>query len=624
MSDQNPLSDIDQAAITLVTQEKQEWEDAVCFVTDRIAFRMREMIKTLRRNYWGIFEQPRDPQTGRERTWVPLTESVVDGTVKNIDVDTKDVNFRAKNAQAIGVTSVIRNIVRDYLDRMQFGEYLDELERAGSIDGTCVWKTFEEKGHDGKPTLKLVPVDLLNFYIDPTARSIQDTPAVIERALMTPDEVEAMTGWKDTKNVKGTLGLSSNDPNTISTPNGQTRLVEIFERWGKMPKYLMTGEEKDKLEYIDGHIVVSNVGRGPRVHLIEKMKGEWKPYEEWRFTTVPGRWYGRGQAERVMMLQIWMNTIVNIRIARSYVSQLGIFKIRKGSGVTPQMFSRLASNGALVLENTNDVEQMVVQEASQASYNDEENIKGWAERVTSVFESVTGESMPSSTPATNAVLSSRAGQSQFTFVKEGLGMFLQRWLKRHAIPIMAKQVKSGDIVRITGEIEELREIDERLANHMLATKLKSLNAQGKRFDPTKVEAERRRILDKLAASGKDRFVKLAKAIDFTEHDVQVYVTNEEMDKATMISDLMEVFKALPAFQNSDIDPASVGRAIFDVMGLDTTQFRSRRKPVAEEQMAAAAGPQVAPQRMPARPAMAPPTDAAAMINAAPAREAMPI
>jgi hypothetical protein len=167
---------------------------------------------------------------------------------------------------------------------------------------------------------------------------------------------------------------------------------------------------------------------------------------------------------------------------------------------------------------------------------------------------------------------------------------------------------------------------------MLSKKLKEMNAAGKRFDTTKIESERRRILDKLAASGKDRFVKLAKEVDFTEHDVQVYITNEEMDKATMISNLMEMFKALPAFQNSDIDPASVGRAIFDVMGLDTIQFRARRKPVAEEQAAlAAAGGQMI-QKAPAGaqaspPGMtppAPPTDAAAMINASPARAAMPV
>ena len=86
------------AAIALVSQEYQAWKDSTAFVTSKIAFNVRTLIETLRKNYYGIFDEPNDPGTGQKKIWIPLTESVVDSIVKNIDLDSKDVNIRAKRA----------------------------------------------------------------------------------------------------------------------------------------------------------------------------------------------------------------------------------------------------------------------------------------------------------------------------------------------------------------------------------------------------------------------------------------------------------------------------------------------------------------------------------------------
>ena len=129
----------------------------------------------------------------------------------------------------------------------------------------------------------------------------------------------------------------------------------------------MTGNTQDT-EEIDLHIVVSGIEAGnSRVHLIETYDGL-KPYEECWYAKIPGRWHGKGVTEKLMMLQLWINTIVNIRINRSYVQQLGLFTIRRGSGVTPAMISRLGVNGAVVVNSQDDIKQMVMQEASMASF----------------------------------------------------------------------------------------------------------------------------------------------------------------------------------------------------------------------------------------------------------------
>jgi len=592
--------DISDKIITMVDREVSEWQDANVFVTDKIAFHMRNLIKKLRKNFWGIFDKPNDPSAGNKKIWIPLTESVVDTVVKNIDLDTKDINIRAKKADAIHLTSIVRQIVNNSLEEMEFGQLLDDLEQTVAIDGTAVWKTIEVVGSDGKKHAKVIPVDLLNFYIDPASENIQESD-IIERSLMTQEEFMSMDGWENKEDVVATTeahrtdrDLSNSAGNTKSTP-----LIEVYERWGKIPKDLLTGKESDKDKWVESHVVVSGIGNGGAVHLIEENKNTdligrpVKPYEECWYKRVKSRWYGRGVAEKVMWMQLWMNTTVNIRIARARVSQLGLFKVRANSGITQSMLSRLTVNGVVKVKDMGDIEQMIVQEASAASYRDEETAGSWAQRVTSAFESVTGEQLPASTPATNAVLASRGAQSEFVKVKEQVGFFLQRWMTRQILPIIARNIKRDDILRVTGDIRDLQETDKYLVNSLLAKEVQKMNTEGRIFDIDKVRKMQEKMLTKLKSQKDQRFFKLTDKPDFTQYDLKVFITNEEIDKSVLVQNLISVLQTVSAAPDSGLDPRMILEQIYDVMGLDVSQLRKEQSPPELQQLLAAAQGQTA-------------------------------
>lgn len=553
--------DIEQKAIELIRLEKGSWDTATTFVTDKVAFQMRNLIRQLRKNYWGIFDEPVDPTTGRKKIWVPLTESLVESVVKNIDLDTKDITFRAKRAEATGLTSLVRSVVKNELDIIGFGESLDELERILAIDGTAVWKTIEYYDEQReRRCLKIVPVDLLNFYIDPTAHSIQETEAVIERGVLSEDQVKSMDGWNNTDKIVGATNIDRTDGQYSQAYNstGDTRLVEVYERWGKMPKYLITGN-LDDINYIEGHIVVSGTKGSWICHLIEENKKEIKPYEEAWYTRVPSRWYGKGIAEKVMMMQLWINTITNIQINRSYVTQLGIFKIRQGSGITPQSISRLASNGAITVQTMNDIEQMVMQDASPASYRDQDSAMSWSRQVTGAFEAITGETMPSSTTATIGAIQNRNASSQFVLIKEGVGMFLQRWVKNHALPIILKSLKRKTVVQHFPE--RLQDYDAQIVNQQIYDQVKEADENGQFLDPEQVMAEQGRGMASLQASGDQRFVEVLDSIEITDYEVSVDITNEGYDAGVMIQNLVQMLPAAPEYR------AQIIEQIFDRMGM---------------------------------------------------------
>jgi hypothetical protein len=284
-----------------------------------------------------------------------------------------------------------------------------------------------------------------------------------------------------------------------------------------------------------------------------------------------------------MMLQVYLNTIMNIRIARSKVSQLGIFKIRKNSGVTPQMLSKLATNGAITVSDMSDIEQMVMQEASAASYTDEQNISSWAGRVTSAFESVTGEQLPSSTPATNAVIQNRMAQSQFVMVRKGMGLFLQRWMKRHYLPKLAKTISKGDISRMTGEIEDIRKFDDLLANGLVKRKVDEMMAEG--IVPTRDQVlnERDRVKAQLSVNGPERYIEIMKSPDMTEYDVAIDITNEEIDKGVLVQNLMQAMNIAGSIPDSGVDIGAIIGQVFDIMGLDSSNLKKKDAQPAPQQ-----------------------------------------
>jgi hypothetical protein len=258
------MSDLEKTAISLMDGERIAWETTVAFVTDRVAFNMKNLLRQLRKNWWGIFEEPVDPVTGRKKIWVPLTESTGETVVKNINLDTKDITFRAKTPKATALTALVRSIVRNFLDKMRFGEKLKELETILARDGTCVWKTIETWDKKLKQYVcDIRIVDLLNVYLDPTSPSIQEAYRFTERSLMYTDEIKSMKGWINTEGLYAAVslprvdGFFRNQGNTLGTVKG----TDVWESYGKYPTYLLTGNKKDMQEE-DIHIVVSGLEAG--------------------------------------------------------------------------------------------------------------------------------------------------------------------------------------------------------------------------------------------------------------------------------------------------------------------------------------------------------------------------
>lgn len=567
MASKKLAKEIADKCIAIVDQERVNWEDAVSFITPKVGFRMREMIRIFRKNFWGVFDAPYDKNTGREKIWIHLAQSIVETWVKNGDLDLRDINFIARHHSGYEVVDLTRYAVRDYLERMYFGETLDSEERQVCIDGTVVWKTWEDNS-SGKPVMKRKSVDLLNFYIDPTEENIQEAYRVTERGIMLPEQIEAMTGWENTSGLSGSQVLNRADGSRRSNFGTRTtgEYRDVWECWGKIPKWLVTEDKKadDAMEEIDGHIVVSGLESGELAfHLVErntkkdKFDNVIKPYEEWRCAKANGRWYGIGPIERILALQEYLNTIVNIRVGRSYVSQLGLFKIKKGKGITAQMLSRLPVNGAIQVSDMEDIEQFQMEDASEASYKDEEIIKYWAQQVSSAYPISAGDTMPASTSATVGAIASNAAKTAYTMFKEGMGNFLERWIDRQALPVIAKTVKVGDAFRIMTDEESFKKLVDSIAvNEAINEMEKSGVIPSEQEMLQEIEKYKQKLMSRPAV-----FMESMREILISEVDAKVNITNEEIDTTVTVQNLLQMLQIAPEYRESIV------KDVYDLLGL---------------------------------------------------------
>ncbi len=590
--------DIEARAISIVRGEKARWEVATAFVTDRVSFKMRQLIRILRKNYYGIFDVPIDQYTGLEKTWYPLTEINVEAVLANVNIDQKDINFRAKTPDGYGITDITRAAVKDKLHKIYFEQKLNDFLRMLCIDGTAVWKTWEENGE-----LRLALVDLLNIYIDPTSPSIQQAYRFTERSLQLPEQIMGMKGWTNTENIGFNIpeGLPRTDPywmNRATQVNSNVREIDVYETWGQIPKSLITGDLKDDGEEVEGHIVVSGIdspGR-ERVHLIELNKkkdaegNSLKPYEECWYTRVPNRWYGRGVAEKLVTLQIYANIVFNVRINRARISQLGIFKMKKGAGVTPQMLARLPSNGVVVLNNLDDLQQFEVQEVGESSYKDEDVIQNITQRLTSAFNIATGENLPSDTPATTSAIQNQNAQTAFTLIKNGIAGFLERWMDRHALRIIAKELTAGELVRITSDEDSYGQLIEKVVTWKALEALKDSFSKGYLPTQQEITMEMQHATEKLRKG--DMFIELVKDVIADELQTEMYVTNDELNTSVTIQNLMTMLQLAPQYADQIIQMTT------DLMGL--SPFKAVAQQPQQPQGAPQQGPQ-APSPQPQQP-----------------------
>ena len=555
-------TEIQRQALKVLTDHIVKYEDGNFQISRNKVMRMRFLWDTVRENYFGVFKQDKD-LIGQQKVFYPLTEALVWENVKNIDLDTKDINTKGNNPNQYGLAVIVRNMVRDWMEKEQFGEQINDDLMYFALDGHLVKrKEYGICPITKKKRLTTQIVDLRNIFRDMAGGSLQEED-FIERRVQDVSYLKETykDEWLNLDKLKGGKNVPEihNEDDTRENISPET---DVYYAYMRMPKSWITGKGKDD-EYVNGRVISSGLISGsPLIHRIE----EWnkiRPYEEAKFEEAPGRWAGRGIGEKSLYLQLYLNTIYNVRRNNNLALMNQLFQFKEGSGITPEKMSKLFAGGAIGVQNVGDIARLDTRNINfTESINEEQNVIQIANRIASSQEASTGEALPASTPATNAIIQSRAVKTSFQLRQERFGLFLSSLFKRQLLPDFYKIYSKKDALRLIGEEETSklkRKLTKLYTNQFIAESGQQITPQ----QADAIEAEVKRQLD----DREELFAYIEDLKDADKIDVSFYITDETFDKQTILQNLQQILTSYGQF-SQDPNSQIILRNMLDIMGLD--------------------------------------------------------
>jgi len=560
MNTYNP-TEAEREVIRIMQSEKTNWEDGMVFVTDKVQFIMKNVVKKARKNYFGIFNQQKDPVTGRDKIWIPLTEWTVETMLKNIDIDTKDIDVKARNTSAYLKAETFRHLLKKELDDIRFGQTLNKWLRRTAIDGTAYLKAIDDNGE-----LKVGIVDRLNMIADPSVECLDESAGITERYIMSKPEFDELK-LEGSENVKGitTVDRVEDDLMSASNQTNEIPFVEVFERHGYWPEFCLTGNLEDKDKFFYGKAIVSGLNGEPVVHSIEKLEEEEHPYGEGKLKDVPNRLDGRGIPEMLFNIQAYLNEVVNTRMNKARIVQLGLFKMT--GNVTPQQFKRLFTTGGIKLDQNSDIEPLNTGVIDPSTYKDEEQAYQWGTRVTGTTNE---DDQATNRPATNALIEQQGAGKGYSLRIEDLMLNLGDFIQEKMLPIIKKKylAKKGELIRVTGDPKIFQKLDEAFIRNQVYKNIEAMSAtekQAMRDSGIDIETFVQQGMEQMKALGEDRYIPIVEDLFDIEYDIKVVTSDESINRAVMASMLQNTLGILAS---SGLPIRDTLKELYDTLGLD--------------------------------------------------------
>jgi hypothetical protein len=185
--------------------------------------------------------------------------------------------------------------------------------------------------------------------------------------------------------------------------------------------------------------------------------------------------------------------------------------------------------------------------------------------------------MAASAPATTQLIQDRNSKDLYQLVQENLGLMLERFIEKNVIPWVLDNVTDDEVVMITGSLKDLDEMDNAVAEHLVGQAV-SKHIQKFRDYPTPDEVVKAKDaqLTALKRLGSRRYVEIKKKMfEGAAAGVQVVITNEGIDRATILGKLQEVLTLAVSSQGAlNLDPQGIVDTMFDMMNIPTDRIYS--------------------------------------------------
>jgi hypothetical protein len=485
-----------------------------------------DTLKTIRMILHHQYVQPLEDD-GTPKVFVPLASWMKEVILRNVDLDTKDIQVRSNTAPH-GITQLVRAFIRRYNKENHMALIINKTADMLVSTGHVVIK-------QGKDGLEVVDTNDIFFLGND---GIQTSGLIIAKKLNYTQLIDKKKVWDNFKEIE--------DRAKELITDGKTPLITIYEQWGQ---YIENGKVKR------GVIICSdaqNPGEPTTFHFqAEKKK---YPFWETKMEDMDGRAYGRGTVEKVIGQQTLINESANLKRKADKLTIKGLFLYQTNNPELEQGVLNNIENGGVLTIGNQEAFTELNQRAKITEYaHTEESTTEWARRITGGSEVSSGEQLPSNMTATSAMLQNKSASTTFDLIREKMGILWSAVYTDYVIPQISKEIKKGDTV----QLEANKEDDERTAE--------TLAGQN--------GISKKEALEMIQKQGDTREVKIiADYFKNTKYIVDVYVTSEDFDKATLLASMNDAMLTYSQVAPGLVKVDKLIVDTFDLLGLDGQSY----------------------------------------------------
>lgn len=444
--------------------------------------------------YWMSKFKDGDMDSFGKKVFYNIVNLPVDVAAKMIDIDTKDIQLHPEDDN-YWTTWVMQKELEYWMKDKYFGNQLNSFGFNLAKYGMLVVKKVDDD-------VQIVPLRNLRFR--PDAVDFKYIPK-IEKHEYQKDEFEAEAkkrNWDNWKDVK-------------FDENEKKNIFEAFFPNDDGYNYYICSE--DGIELVATKIE--------------------DPYKSTVWEKIDGRTLGRGNVEKLMEEQIYLNKIANLKAAGLTWTSLHLFQTKDNT--VNQNLIGYQENGDILRVNS-EITPISTEERNLSFYNYEEGrIENNAYKRVFSNEPITGSRAPSGTPLGSTVLQAQMAGGYYKQKKEQLANFVKEILWDWILPDFQKEMQKEHSILVRNLFDG-SDNSEKFFKMNLDTRMNELKSK-EYMTPQQWEI-RRSIQAEIIKKGK---LDIPKGVyDNLKYKLNIVITGEEVDTASKLTTLQTIFQIL--------------------------------------------------------------------------------
>jgi len=481
---------------------------------------------------------------GRKKQFFNIVNPPCEVATKMLNVDTKNIRLWPTNPKSYWSTYLLEKELKYWLKQSEFAETLNKLAEELPVFGSVVLEKTK-KGAD--------IVDIRRLILDPSVDCINDSRFITTIHYMTPTELRN-TSWDNVESAIERFGStdameSYEDKSGSSNLQTSTPYIKVYKRYGEVPESWINGGTSDEMvrsvfivagaDLVEKNKEGKEVGEAGLILFKSKWLKEDYPFKDFHYTRVKGRWLGRGIVEMLFQVQARINELKNQKRVSMEISAMHLFTT-PDKQIVRNILTDLESGDLLI--SPNGITPIANEERNlQAFTSEEQSYLQQADKLTFAYESVRGETPPSSTPLGTTQIVTAQASSTFAFKRENICIAYRDFFNELVMPQLLEDLSAEHVMRFTGSTQELMKLDE-MASELHANEyVKSSLLKGFPVNPDNIEKEKARAKSEYKKLGTSRFLKMKKAFySDTEFEFDYVIDNENYDVQAITTNLKMV------------------------------------------------------------------------------------